>query len=830
MSAIFAIYSDPANNIPEVTNEFLDFIALFNDEDIKDKVVYDCSRDDSLEVVTEKIAGIKDLRLIYYSGHSGKDGLDFSGEDFTTRHVSEFFKAISEKKALQCVFLNGCENEAIVQLLSEVPIVIGTKSKIEDTVAIQFAKIFFTALLKSENSYKQAFNIAVAALDIPAGEVSRTRSEGSSSRDPQNKELNAYFIKVQDEKFENATFPFIQKRNWTKYIFIFFLLAALILALLFQKQIRRILFKYDCSGMNFKDDDTCNMVVGDYFSNLSSDQAGTLINAIKMDPFLTKRIKANAIKSFSTAVEGSKYTAEDLPGLCNYDFNLFGNISKEKVSFNIFPYDSNSLEASSFHYTIESLQTVNTVVTEFTVDNVNQFVLVEACIRCGIEKSIVGMPAELLRLDHLLASLRGTDGYQIIYTRLANASMQMLDTASAIRAFDKVIESQNNDMVLMADERKIKIFELQGDAINNFKTHNHLIEAYQSRLENPGVYKMKSGFEAYQNAEKKMRFDRAMLILRHKDGALQDQRATGIEDFLYLQKVGFPPGDFSNEIKLLRDTSPLPGDSLLLRGRVFTENKNPVTGATVTFENNMVTTDRSGIFDFGNFETTDVFGKKLSITYPNYEPQVITITPGNLNGIVLVPTVQFLRLQGRVLDENKRPVAGAAVKWNIHTVRTDAKGHFDLGQFEITEITGKILRITADGFLDKSVPISDKSITTIVLSSAELTYTFSIKAYGIEAARYKNVLMGLREHSYEISEATNENYVDPGPATMTRVVYSNDQLLEKATELANLLRKLTDRDIPVEKLQTKATSLSSAKSRARPNAIQFIWNEVVYLR
>lgn len=710
------------------------------------------------------------------------------------------------------------------------PIVIGTRSKIEDSVAIRFAKIFFNALLKSENSYKQAFNIAVAALDIPAAEVSRTRSEGSSARDAHDKYLNQYFIKVKDEKYENAIFPFIQKRNWTKYIFIFFILAALILAFLFQKQIKRILFKFDCSGITFKDDDTCNMVVGDYFSDLSSDQAGRLINAIKMDTFLNKRIKANFIKSFSTAVEGSKYSAEDLPGLCNYDFNLYGNISKEEVSFNIFPYDSNSLEASTFHYTIESLQADNTVATEFTVDNVNQFVLVETCVRCGIEKSIKGMPAKLLQLDHLLTSLRGTDGYQIIYTRLARASLQMRDTASAIRAFDKVIESQSNDMVLMADEQKIKIYELRKDAINNLKTHNHLIEEYQSRLENSKAYKMKSALEAYGQAEKKMRFDRAMLILKHKDGALQDQRTTGIEDFLYLQKVGYPPGDFTQEIKMLRDTSLPQGDSLLLRGQVLSENKNPISGATVTFENNMVTTDQSGIFDFGNFETTDVFGKKLTIAYGNYETQIITITPGNLNGIVLIPKVQFLRLQGRIIDENRRPVAGAAVKWNIHTVETDAKGHYDLGQFENNEITSKILIVTATGYLEKSIKITEKSIETIVLSPAELTYTFSIKAYDIEAARYKNVIMGLRDHNYVISETTNEGYVDPGPATMTRIIYNNDRLLEKATELANLLRQLTDKDIPVEKIQTKATTLSSAKPKPRPDAIQFIWNEVVYLR
>ncbi|MDQ3016273.1 MAG: hypothetical protein M3R25_06100, partial [Bacteroidota bacterium] len=272
------------------------------------------------------------------------NGLDFHGEDFSSDHVIAFFNTIAESDTLQCVFLNGCDNSSIVRKLTKVPLVIGTRSKVDDKVAGKFTKDFFMNLIGGEKTYEEAFDTAVVGAKISSSDVSKNTRSESSSLDPNKKEeLNQYYLIKNNPKVADQKFPFNSPpRNWTKYIFLLILLITLSLGFVFKNSLAKTFAGHSCEFADFANDTTCNLVIGDFQSIGNANQESVLAKVINFNTHINKLIQARSVEDFRKYIKESKIPT--LPSLCGYDFNVSGYSNDDKINFKIEPYVSNTLQ------------------------------------------------------------------------------------------------------------------------------------------------------------------------------------------------------------------------------------------------------------------------------------------------------------------------------------------------------------------------------------------------------------------------------------------------------------------------------------------------------
>lgn len=138
-----------------------------------------------------------------------------------------------------------------------------------------------------------------------------------------------------------------------------------------------------------------------------------------------------------------------------------------------------------------------------------------------------------------------------------------------------------------------------------------------------------------------------------------------------------------------------------LCGQVSDETTGfPLAGAMVTLGQRSVLTDAAGRYCLRGIKGT----LRVSVTAPGYRPLEETLTPqGLLRGLVLNVTLHPNRLWGTVTDElSGEPVAGATVRVDDHSVRTDAAGHYSL-----TRVRNEVpLTVEADGYLKGKGEIS----------------------------------------------------------------------------------------------------------------------------
>ena len=159
MARIYSAFIQSGQNDLQLDREFIDALRFFGKPKIQAKVNFTPQYSISVSDLTKDLLGYQnDLALFHFSGHSDQEGLIFKDEEFDEAYITDFFNAINRGDTrLDCVVLNGCSNAKLVNRLSSVPVVIGTKSDILDRDAITFVNNFFNALIEGEATYEAAF-------------------------------------------------------------------------------------------------------------------------------------------------------------------------------------------------------------------------------------------------------------------------------------------------------------------------------------------------------------------------------------------------------------------------------------------------------------------------------------------------------------------------------------------------------------------------------------------------------------------------------------------------------------------------------------------------
>lgn len=651
MSKIYSSFSNPSGDLSQLQHEFEGLFNFFNSSAIKKKVDYEFGMNATVDALTSKIiAGQKDIRLFHFSGHSGGSGLDFPKSQFTSEQISRFFNTIcSDQSKIDCVFLNGCENEDIVNQLTRVPVVIGTRSKIEDHLASKFTLDFFNALIKSECSYQQAFNDAQSAIAPGTGPGDNTRGEGGSDEIENTGRLGEYFFRANDQRVAESKFPLKpKKKNWTKYLFLLFALIALLIGFLFKDKIFGKLSGYSCASIKPLDEHKCNFVIGD-FSTIPemADFSQWLYENIQEADVIKTYLNAININKFSNVIYDNSVHRDSLPSLCNYDFNLTGSLLHDEegyvADFNIFPYTSHDHSLKSFSYPVKSLRSLDTLITTLNETNKTVFVLYNMCISCALNKKMPELPAILMAMVEKYNTSHETEAYQRMHSDLVDVNLHYGDTSSALISLDKISHAVGNDIALMAIERKIELFTNSNDIFHVFETQSNLMQEYQYRIQAPDKYNLSRDVIQYQTGENNVRLDRARLILKHKDGILKDYRQIALQDFNYLQSIKFPPGDFSKEISALQETTSDIPVQFHLHGFVYMENGKPLEAVTVSYQNHETITDENGHFDFGS-SPMDAVGKTLYFTKNGFRDNSSIIRGGEPEKITMIAISEHQRV------------------------------------------------------------------------------------------------------------------------------------------------------------------------------------------
>ncbi len=640
MSKIFSSLSNPSGDLGQLQHEFTDLFNFFNDKSIKKKVDFGFALNATIDELTSKIiAEQKEIQLFHFSGHSGKSGLDFPVSDFTTERVSKFFNTIcSDESKIQCVFLNGCENEEIVNQLSAVPVVIGTRTKIQDTVARKFTQDYLSALIKSESTYRQAFlDAASAQNNLPITILDHTRSEGGRHSMTGSEALNDYFLVINDPNVAQQKFPFKKgKTNWTKYLFLLFAIIALFIGFILKDPILKLMRGYTCPNVK-SEMNKCSFVIGDFTNDAGLDFNKWLFAQLEKTSLHNYFNYAN-IENFSDLIINNSIHRDSLPGHCGYDFNLTGSYVADNGShvaeFNISPVRGKTISLESFPYKTESLSSLETLITHVDAKKETPFVLYELCIKCALNKNMPALELEMATFAKNLDSLRGTKVYQRFYYDLASLHLEYADTTSALKALDEVSTGRNN-FSLAAIERKTSLYFSSHNIPKVYESQSNLMAEYELRITHPDQYELSGNVEMYKNGENNVRLDRARLVLQYKDGVLKDYRTIALQDFEYLQKINFPPGDFSKEIAELKETPPAPVVRFHLYGIVFTEHNEPLPGALLTFGNKTIVTDAGGQFDFGNVDSLKMINQGMLISHTGYHDKYIVLTGQQPGKIIL---------------------------------------------------------------------------------------------------------------------------------------------------------------------------------------------------
>lgn len=99
--------------------------------------------------------------IFHFGGHGDKEGIVLDDGSLEGEILLDILKEIP---AVQCVVLNACHSLEIAQQLAQhIPYVIGTRAKIADETAIQFARGFYQALA-TNTPIESAFKLGVASV------------------------------------------------------------------------------------------------------------------------------------------------------------------------------------------------------------------------------------------------------------------------------------------------------------------------------------------------------------------------------------------------------------------------------------------------------------------------------------------------------------------------------------------------------------------------------------------------------------------------------------------------------------------------------------------
>jgi len=822
MSTIYSSLSNPSGDLKQLQQEFADLINFFNEPEIEPKTHFQFALNGTIQDITSYLTkNQKEIRLFHYSGHSGQSGLDFEGDGYDVEHISKFFNALSTNKNLQCVFLNGCENAEIVQQLNKVPVVIGTKTKIQDTVARKVTLDFFKALIGGESTYEDAFNLALKASHIHDDSFTITRSEGSKLAADKDEPLNQYFIQFNDKKIASQQFAFSPKqKNWTKYLFVLLFLLAAVSGFVLKHDIRKLIFGYDCSKIQTHPE-KCNFVIADLTapSDIIDKPTTWLFNNVKATPSLQKYLFPIDLINFKEVIRGSSINQDSLPGLCGYDFNLTGNIEHAQAgiaaNFFIFPFDKTKSSLKTVKYKVAALDVLDSIITQLDTSTDNAFVLYEMCIACALKRNFPDLPTAMQTLADEYDPTHSSETYQRFMNDLATVHLQYNNMEKAIEVLNKAVAAVGNDFTLYAVERKIEIYDSHQNFLRSIDTHTELISQLESRVKQPGSYKLIKDVSTYKKGADQVRFKRAMMIFDHRLEVPKDYKIMAIADFKYLQGIHYPPGNFEKEISILEGKTvvreepdlPIPNDEeIRLSGQVLNAQGQPLDSVEVQFALDKKMTNTNGRFDFGNFNVKEVKGVSLLVSRKGYKYAKVPITKNNISKIILQPdksAIASIPIQGTVYTQSGFPLPGTTLNLLGKSAKTNAKAEYSFGKIPENELKNQSMVVEHDAYETKTILISKDSYQHITLTpGAPGKYTIRVFGINVNPDNWKKVMGNLKHSQQPIDEQNSKNDVGAewfGDRTLT-IVYYQENLKSTAEALSKLMTRWTDRSFKVKSL------------------------------
>jgi hypothetical protein len=145
------------------------------------------------------------LFLFHFAGHAKEDGVSLDSEVFA--RIDGIAEFLSQCPELIMVFLNGCSTAGMVRPLSEkgVPIIIGTKSKVNDFIATKFSKTFYGSFNKG-NSIIQSFKLAKGAI-LAEKEISFRAVDFDFNEPSPHEEAWGIFYKKENESLLGSKLP-----------------------------------------------------------------------------------------------------------------------------------------------------------------------------------------------------------------------------------------------------------------------------------------------------------------------------------------------------------------------------------------------------------------------------------------------------------------------------------------------------------------------------------------------------------------------------------------------------------------------------------------------
>lgn len=141
---------------------------------------------------------INTMTLFHFSGHHGEAHLQLTDQLINDAALIDL---LNNSDRLKLVFLNGCDTEKVVERLTNIPIVIGTREPINDQVAMEIAASFYELLVEDIDNFlfaeriEKRFHQAVAMKELEVagnnrGELSFTELENTPDSNKYIFEIN----------------------------------------------------------------------------------------------------------------------------------------------------------------------------------------------------------------------------------------------------------------------------------------------------------------------------------------------------------------------------------------------------------------------------------------------------------------------------------------------------------------------------------------------------------------------------------------------------------------------------------------------------------------
>jgi len=703
--------------------ELSEYLSGFEKQGLLD---YISSYNDALRTIILQLTQHQnELKVFHYSGHSTNDYLDLKGDNLTDDHVVKFFNALNNVTTkVECVFLNGCENEEIVKRLVNIPVVIGTKTPILNTKAIQFTDVFFRALVGGRNTYQEAFNQAASNLPNGDKDVSKVRGAVLRKQDKETPILKDYFIVTNDDKIAAQTFPLnkiVSARSWAKYASLLLTGFIFFLGFFFKDTFIDSWRGYSCPDWAYEE--KSNLLIGDFGDGINKG----IRKAINANAVLTKYVEPKDFKDFSTYIHDyGKVIPKELPRLCEFECLLTGRVNEIKnyIKIDVYTIDEQMIKEK---YPIGELDNLYDSLEVFNPHYQPTYFLGVICLECE-EKSNT-LLAEAENQTSILKNKPGVElAFQDLSEGIAIKYEKRQNIPKAIEHYGNVADTDINDKALAAREKKAILEEKEGliiDAYDSRIEYKRSIERRQASA-SPARYEMKEETYKYEEARQDAMYKAARLVVDHPK-KLGAKKAAAIRDLSELQNLNNNQNLYNQEIKQLKGKEEVQPP---IEIKVRDEDGKRINHAYAIFDGYTYKIN-DGVIKIP-CPTNNCLGENIRIKASNFKEETTKLKRGAYPMRVILSkknntSVQPLVISGQVKDRRGKPLSGVEV---ILTDKEDVKADKN-GKFKISYPTGKLpdnqeVTIRKKGYTSKTTTLKEIQQNPIIQLSRARPEEYSL--------------------------------------------------------------------------------------------------------